>query len=167
MVWDDFGGKLALCCESVDVFLVWRPPSHLLRPDDSFSAMAGVVQTIVGYTGGKKPKPTYHSIGDHTEAILIEFDPTVVTYKQLLWCFFNSHDPTVRRRKIKAQQYKSAIYIIGEQQAFEAEEALFDQIRNHGDVDILTDIYPMTGFYKAEEYHQKYLAKERLTSKVL
>lgn len=122
----------------------------------SFTAMSGVKKTIVGYTGGKQPKPTYRSIGDHTESILIEFDPKKITYKALVKEFLKQHDPTSR----SSCQYKSAIFFNDAEQEAEIRE-LFAVASASFRRPIVTDILPLTEFYRAEEYHQKYVAKSQ------
>jgi len=114
--------------------------------------MDGVIRTRVGYAGGKKKDPTYRSIGDHSETIQIDYDPTRISYKKLLSVFWHSHNPTQRSW---SQQYKSAIfYHIEKQRKLALETQAFEeQQRNQK---IQTEIVPFTQFYLAEDYHQKY-----------
>jgi len=114
--------------------------------------MDGVIRTRVGYAGGKKKDPTYRSIGDHSETIQIDYDPTRISYRKLLSVFWHSHNPTQRSW---SQQYKSAIFYHDEKQRKLALEtqAFEEQQRNQK---IQTEIVPLTQFYLAEDYHQKY-----------
>jgi methionine-S-sulfoxide reductase len=114
--------------------------------------MDGVIRTRVGYAGGQKKNPTYHSLGDHSETIQIDYDPTRITYRELLSVFWQSHDPTSRSW---SRQYMSAIFYHNERQrelAFET-RALEEKKRNKK---IQTEILPFSNFHLAEDYHQKY-----------
>jgi len=113
------------------------------------------VHTRVGYTGGTKKNPTYRTLGDHTEAIQIQFDPTVVTYEQLLDLFWNSHDPT----RSCSTQYRSAIFYHNPIQQQAANKTLKQQLNSNK---IKTSIESMKIFYEAEEYHQQFLAKQEM-----
>jgi methionine-S-sulfoxide reductase len=114
--------------------------------------MDGVIRTRVGYSGGQQKDPTYRSIGDHSETIEIDYDPTRLSYKKLLSVFWHSHNPTQRSW---SQQYKSAIFYHNDEQRQLALEtqAFEEQQRNQK---IQTEILPFTQFYLAEDYHQKY-----------
>ena len=114
--------------------------------------MDGVIRTRVGYAGGQKKDPTYHSLGDHSETIQIDYDPTRITYRELLSVFWQSHDPTSRAW---SRQYMSAIFYHNEAQRELAYEtrALEEKKRNKK---IQTEILPLSNFYLAEDYHQKY-----------
>jgi len=114
--------------------------------------MDGVVRTRVGYAGGKKKDPTYRSIGDHSETIQIDFDPTRVSYKKLLAVFWHSHNPTQRAW---SQQYKSAIfYHNDEQRRLALETQAFEESQRNAKIQ--TEILLFSNFYLAEDYHQKY-----------
>jgi len=119
------------------------------HPDSLFGSISGVVRTKVGYTGGSKANPTYYELGDHTEAIDIEFDPTVTNYNSLLSVFFREHDATERHKR----QYMSAIYCHDQDQRMEATNALKSQPNSSA---IVTDLVDASIFYDAEDYHQKY-----------
>jgi len=114
--------------------------------------MDGVTRTRVGYAGGQKKDPTYRSIGDHSETIQIDYDPTRVSYKDLLLVFWQSHDPT---SKSWSRQYMSAIFYHNDEQRKLALEtkALEEERRNKK---IQTEIVPFSKFYLAEDYHQKW-----------
>jgi peptide-methionine (S)-S-oxide reductase len=124
------------------------------EPDDSYSKLRGVLKTTAGYTGGESEDPSYFRLGDHTEAVEIEYDPDEITYGELLRHFWSLHDPTQRR----STQYKSAIYAHGEEQLKEASESLAETERKTGRP-VLTEIRPAGKFHEAEGYHQKFLRK--------
>jgi peptide-methionine (S)-S-oxide reductase len=114
--------------------------------------MPGVVRTQVGYAGGTTQDPTYYNLGDHTETIHIEYDPTQVTYEELLNVFWNSHSPT---SKPWSRQYMSIIFYHDEEQkrlAIETRDREEAKIQGR----IYTEIVPAAEFYAAEDYHQKY-----------
>jgi len=114
--------------------------------------MPGVVRTRVGYAGGSTEDPTYRSLADHTETIQIDFDPSRISYGELLNIFWKSHDPG---HKTWSPQYKAVIFFHNEDQkrlAFESRKRAAD--REKGPV--YTEILPHTGFFLAEDYHQKY-----------
>jgi peptide-methionine (S)-S-oxide reductase len=115
------------------------------------------VSTRVGYTGGKSENPTYGTVcgGDgHTEALKVEFDPRVVSYDDLLNCFWEEHNPSGYKPKV---QYKSAIWPTSESQR-EIAIASRDAIESkYGSVH--TDIEDEQQWWDAEEYHQKYFDK--------
>jgi peptide-methionine (S)-S-oxide reductase len=120
--------------------------------------LPGVVRTRVGYTGGHKANPTYHSLGNHTESLQIDYDPRQISYEQLLELFWDNHNPT---RQAWSSQYKAALFVHNAQQA-EVAEASKAQIaqektgRFFGRT-VHTEILPAEIFYNAEDYHQKYL----------
>lgn len=124
-------------------------------PDEYFSKVPGVIRTTVGYSGGVKANPTYQDLGDHTETVEIEFDPAVITYSRLLDHFFEQHDATYKAKT----QYKSVIFTSGAEQEKEARARLAEEEAKG--FNIVTEIKPALKFYKAEEYHQKYLEKNR------
>ncbi len=124
-------------------------------PDEYFSKVPGVIRTTVGYSGGVKANPTYKDLGDHTETVEIEFDPAVITYRRLLDHFFEQHDATYKAKT----QYKSVIFTHGDEQEIEAKARLGEEEAKG--FNIVTEITPALKFYKAEEYHQKYLEKNR------
>ncbi|KAJ9575903.1 hypothetical protein L9F63_007215 [Diploptera punctata] len=119
--------------------------------DAIYGAQKGVIRTRVGYTGGKKIDPTYKDLGDHTETIEIEYDPSEVTYDELLDTFWKSHDPTAKQ----TLQYSSIIFYHDAEQKALAEKSLQEQSKKTSKP-IQTKILPITTFYDAEDYHQKY-----------
>ena len=124
-------------------------------PDDFFSQLPGVLGTIVGYAGGMKENPIYTNLGDHTETIEIEFDPSVISYKELLEHFWEERDPTASQKR----QYKSIIFYHNEGQRREA-QASRRQEEQKRSKKTATEIRTAGVFYKAEEYHQKYFQKQ-------
>jgi methionine-S-sulfoxide reductase len=126
-----------------------------------FDQVPGVVKTTAGYTGGHTKNPTYeevctHATG-HAEAVLIEFDPTKVTYKTLLTHFFKIHDPTQLNRQGPdiGDSYRTAIFTYDKQQKKLAEAAK-QAIQKKYDKTVVTEIVDATEFYPAEAYHQKF-----------
>ena len=118
--------------------------------------MPGVTATTVGYSGGTTENPNYENLGDHTETVQIEFDPSFVSYKKLLDKFWQLHDPSVKQTK----QYSSFIFTNSEDQAEEAKLSAEAYAKVSGKT-LLTKILKTEKFYRAEEYHQKYLEKAR------
>jgi peptide-methionine (S)-S-oxide reductase len=131
-----------------------------------FDKVKGVVQTTVGYTGGKTEKPTYEEVCSgqtgHAEALQVVFDPTVVTYEQLLDKFWSIHDPTTLNRQGPdfGSQYRSAIFYHSPEQqvAAAASKGRLEKARRFPRP-IVTQIVPAATFWPAEEYHQKYFKK--------
>lgn len=111
-----------------------------------------MIRTRVGYSGGTEANPTYKSLGDHTETIQIDFDPAKITYEQLLDVFWNSHDPADRSW---AKQYRNVIFYHNEEQRRSAEKTR-DRIVKQTGKKVRTDIEPVSTFYRAEDYHQKF-----------
>jgi peptide-methionine (S)-S-oxide reductase len=127
-------------------------------PDAQFGSIKGVVRTRVGYSGGEKKDPTYYHLGDHTETIQIDYDPTVISYKELLDVFWRSHDPTLQSW---SRQYMNIIFYHNEGQKRLAMETRDREAAREGAA-VQTKILPATRFYPAEPYHQKYqLRRER------
>ena len=128
----------------------------------------GIHVTAAGYQGGFTPNATYDEVCSgktgHTEAVLVAFDPKVVSYETLLKTFWESHDPTqgMRQGNDIGTQYRSAIYTTSEAQlkAAESSRDMFTgELAKNGYGGITTEIAPAGPFYFAEEYHQQYLAK--------
>ena len=128
----------------------------------------GVYSTAVGYAGGDTPNPTYEEVcsgfTNHTEAVLVAFDPKTVSYEELLKLFWESHDPTqgMRQGNDAGTQYRSAIYTYGEAQMRAAQgskESFERSLGKAGFGHITTEIRPAGEFYYAEDYHQQYLGK--------
>jgi methionine-S-sulfoxide reductase len=116
-----------------------------------------VVRTRVGYTGGNKENPTYRTLGDHTESVEVDYDPSIISYADLLKVFWHSHDPGSRSW---SRQYISAIFYHNEEQKKLAlESRKREEARTGGK--IYTEISPASRFYRAEDYHQKYYLRQR------
>jgi peptide-methionine (S)-S-oxide reductase len=133
-----------------------------------FWKLPGVYATAVGYAGGFTRNPTYEEtcsgLTGHTEAVLVAYDPTQITYEQLLKVFFEEHDPTQvdRQGNDVGTQYRSAIYWTTpdqEQQARAAAAAYETALRDAGMGAVATELAPAGDFWFAEEYHQQYLHK--------
>lgn len=136
-----------------------------------FRQVRGVVATTVGYEGGTLPNPTYRDVCSHTtghaEVVEVEYDPTRVSYEDLLAVFWEIHDPTQLNRQGPdvGDQYRSAIFFHSpEQQA--AALASKEHLERSGKYrrPIVTAITPATTFYRAEAYHQQYLEKRGLST---
>lgn len=106
----------------------------------------------MGYAGGSKRNPTYHDLGDHSETIQIDYDPTEITYKELLDVFWNNDSPTSRS---VSRQYASIIFTHDEEQERLATETKEREEAERGQR-ITTEIVRYTEFWQAEDYHQKY-----------
>ncbi len=128
----------------------------------------GVYTTAVGYAGGQTPNPTYEvgcSAGtNHTEAVLVVFDPRKTSYEAMLKLFWENHDPTqgMRQGNDVGTQYRSAIYTATPEQraaALASRDAFQARLREAGYGDITTEIAEAGPFYYAEPYHQQYLHK--------
>jgi len=133
-----------------------------------FWELPGVYTTAVGYAGGFTPNPTYEEVCSggtgHAEVVLVVFDPSVVTYDQLLRTFWENHVPTqgMRQGNDVGTQYRSAIYTFDDEQRAAAEasgERYQQELSARGFGDITTEIAPVGEFFYAEDYHQQYLAK--------
>lgn len=133
-----------------------------------FWSLNGVSETAVGYAGGATTNPSYKEVcsgtTQHAEVVYVEFDPTVISYSELLTVFWENHDPTqgMRQGNDFGTQYRSTIYTTNEAQLAEAKSscASFQTgLTAAGYKTITTEIRPLNMFHLAEEYHQKYLAK--------
>lgn len=115
-----------------------------------------MIRTRVGYAGGTRENPTYHSLGDHTETLQIEYDPERISYDNLLELFWSEHDPTSRAW---STQYKAAVFYHDEDQKRQVEEArerLVAKLNRR----VYTEVIPFNRFYEAEAYHQKYYLRQ-------
>ena len=133
-----------------------------------FWQATGVWTTAVGYQGGHTANPSYEEVCSartaHTEAVLVVFDPDVVSYEQVLKVFWEGHDPTqgMRQGNDVGTQYRSAIYTTSEAQAATAaasRDAFQQKLNEAGLGEITTEIAPAGPFFYAEPYHQQYLGK--------
>lgn len=133
----------------------------------AFAAIPGVTATAVGYEGGKLDRPTYKDVctdtTGHAEVVELDFDPEKVRYEKLLDAFFELHDPTTLDRQGPdwGAQYRSAIFFHSPQQEAQA-RAKIEQLSADGHNKprkIVTKVEPAQTFWRAEEYHQRYLEK--------
>ncbi len=134
--------------------------------EEAFRTVPGVLATTVGYSGGTRANPTYEEVctgrTGHAESVLVEYDPTRVSYERLLDIFWNEHDPTTLNRQGPdvGTQYRSVIFFHdAEQQA--AAVASKERLEHAGQYrrPIVTQIVPAETFYSAEDYHQQYFFK--------
>lgn len=134
--------------------------------EEIFGKISGVKSIMVGYTGGHKENPTYEEVCDgktgHAEAVQVEYDPTEISYEDLLKIFWTRHDPTTHNRQGPdvGEQYRSVVFFHSEEQKRIAERVKreFEASGRFGRP-IVTDITPVGTFWRAEEYHQKYFEK--------
>jgi len=135
----------------------------------AFRQVKGVISTAVGYSGGTMENPTYQDVctdtTEHAEVVQVQYDPSQVSYEQLLDVFWNIHDPTTLNRQGPdiGTQYRSAIFYHNAEQKAVA-EASKERLQKSGKFikDIVTEITPASKFNRAEEYHQQYLEKRGL-----
>ena len=123
-------------------------------PEDRFQKLPGVLETVVGYTGGTQPDPTYESIGDHTEALRVTFDPRVLSLGEIYRRFWREHQPSTPSYFDK--QYRSAIFTHGTSQLHVA-NAVRSSLKGESPFASpldLTAIEEAGDFYRAEEYHR-------------
>jgi peptide-methionine (S)-S-oxide reductase len=137
----------------------------------AFAKVEGVTSTAVGYSGGSLENPTYEDVctdrTGHAEVVEVEFDPEKVTYEELLDVFWEIHDPTTLNRQGPdvGTQYRSAIFFHTPEQeaAAAASKEKLEESGKHARP-IVTEITPAAPFYRAEEYHQRYLEKRGMAS---
>jgi peptide-methionine (S)-S-oxide reductase len=138
-----FGGGCFWCVEAV------------------FERLDGVQSVVAGYAGGPIPNPTYKQVCSgttgHAEVAQISFDPTKISYRQLVDIFWDAHDPTTLNRQgaDAGTQYRSVIFYHNEEQKQTAEQSKQEAQKNFTQP-IVTEIQPLTKFYSAENYHQDY-----------
>lgn len=135
----------------------------------AFLNVPGVASTAVGFMGGHTRNPTYKEVctdqTGHAEVVDLQFDPTVVSFKELLDVFFGCHNPTTRNRQGPdvGSQYRSAVFYHHVEQRDEALETINKLDKEHRfKASIVTEVVPATPFYRAEEYHQRYYKKNGL-----
>jgi peptide-methionine (S)-S-oxide reductase len=132
--------------------------------EEFFRAIPGVVEAISGYEGGFVARPTYEQVCSgstgHAEAVLVTFDPSRVSFDQLLAEFWRHHDPTTldRQGPDRGSQYRSAVFVHSPAQA-EAATASLQEYQARFDRPIATEVRPAATFWPAEEYHQRYTEK--------
>jgi peptide-methionine (S)-S-oxide reductase len=137
--------------------------------EQTFREIPGVLDAVSGYLGGKLKNPTYEDVctdtTGHAEVVEVTFDPSRVSYDKLLDAFWKMHNPTTLNRQgpDTGSQYRSAIFFHSPEQqkvaiaSKEKAQAMFPRL-------IVTEITPASEFYRAEEYHQQYLAKRGIKS---
>lgn len=134
-----------------------------------YDQLTGVSDVVSGYAGGHVKNPTYEQVcgkgTGHAEVVQVTFDPSVITYRDVLDVFFSIHDPTTLNRQGNdvGPQYRSAIFYHTPQQQAVAEQAIADlSAAAVYDNPIVTEVAPMDTFYPAEAYHQEYFANNPL-----
>jgi methionine-S-sulfoxide reductase len=134
--------------------------------EDLIRQQPGVLETVVGYTGGSTSAPDYEQVHSgatgHAEAVQITYDPAKTTYEALVTFFFHVHDPTTPNQQgnDRGSQYRSAIfYHTPEQKAVAEKVKARVEASGFWKRKVVTEIVPAGRFYRAEEYHQKYLVK--------
>ncbi len=137
--------------------------------EEAFRHVNGVTDAAVGYLGGTLANPTYHDVctgqTGHAEVVQLDFDPDQVSYEQILEIFWSCHNPTTLNRQGPdiGSQYRSAIFYHSPEQAAAAKTSRDKQeASGRFKRPIVTEIAPASTFYRAEEYHQQYLAKHGL-----
>ncbi len=139
--------------------------------EELFNHVKGVESTQVGYIGGDFDNPTYNDVCSgktgHAEAIQLEYDPSQVTYEELLMIFWNNHNPTTINQQGPdiGEQYRSGVFFHNPEQesiANKLKEKLQDTTIKKFGKKIVTQIVPAKKFFRAEEYHQRYLEKNNL-----
>jgi peptide-methionine (S)-S-oxide reductase len=129
-----------------------------------FQELKGVIKVESGYMGGTTPNPTYKEVCSgntgHAEVTKITFDPTIISYEELLEVLWTTHDPTTLNRQgaDAGTQYRSAIFYQNEEQKKKAEKSKAEVAPTIWDQTIVTQIVPADTFYPAEDYHQDYYA---------
>ena len=129
-----------------------------------FQQLKGVSKVSSGYAGGKRPNPSYEQVctgaTGHAEVVQVEFDPAVISYRDLLDVFFTIHDPTTLNQQgaDMGTQYRSAIFFHSPEQQRDANDAIAEAQKTWDDP-IVTEIVPLTQFYPAEEYHKDYYVR--------
>ncbi|MGA9531694.1 MAG: peptide-methionine (S)-S-oxide reductase MsrA [Anaerolineales bacterium] len=128
--------------------------------------LVGVRDVAVGYAGGSVPSPSYRLVCSgttgHAEVIQVTFDPSVISYRELLEVFFTVHNPTTPNRQGPdvGSQYRSIILVHNDAQRKTAEEVVdWVEREEFWDAPVVTEIVPLDSFYRAEEYHQRYFEK--------
>lgn len=140
-----FGGGCFWCTEAV------------------FNQLRGIKSVVSGYSGGTTENPSYEQVSSgktgHAEVVQIEYDPTVITYQDLLTVFFATHNPTTKNRQGAdvGTQYRSVIFTYNEEQKNEAEKMIADiNASNSAGAPVVTEVLPAETFYPGESYHQNY-----------
>ena len=136
------------------------------KPEENFKNKYGIIETEVGYAGGKKSEVTYEEVckgnTGHAEVVRLTFDEKIISYKKILDLFFKMHDPTQKDMQYPdiGSQYRSEIFYESDDQEREAKEIL-NKFNKELNGKIQTNISKLKNYCKAEEYHQKYIEKNR------
>ena len=136
------------------------------KPEENFKNKPGILETEVGYAGGNSDKTTYEEVctgsTGHAEVVRLTFDENIISFKKILDLFFKMHDPTQKDMQYPdvGTQYRSEIFYETEKQKQEASEVL-NEFNRKFDGKIQTNVSIIKNYCKAEEYHQKYIEKNR------
>ena len=136
--------------------------------EDIFRKVKGVNSATSGYTGGKMPSPSYQDVctdrTGHAEAVQVEYDPEQVSYDELLKVFWENHNPTTLNRQGPdvGTQYRSAVFFHDAEQEKAAKQYMKKLQDSMPEKKVVTEITPAKEFFKAEEYHQRYIEKQGL-----
>ena len=136
------------------------------KPEEQFKNIKGILATEVGYAGGYKSKVTYEEVCQgntgHAEVVKLSFDTNIISIEKILELFFKLHDPTQKDMQFPdvGTQYRSEIFYETEEQKKEAEEVLNEKNKEFNGK-IQTNISKISNYCKAEEYHQKYIEKNK------
>ena len=136
------------------------------KPEEDFKNKPGIIETEVGYAGGRKANVTYEEVctgnSDHAEVVRLTFDETIISFKKILDLFFKMHDSTQKDMQFPdvGTQYRSEIFYESKKQKAEAEETL-NEINKVLSGKVQTNITKINNYCKAEEYHQKYIEKNK------
>lgn len=128
--------------------------------------LRGVVSVAPGYAGGDVADPSYEDVSTgrtgHAEVIKIEYDPTQITYGDLLTVFFASHDPTQLNRQGNdvGTQYRSVVFYTDDEQRQQA-QAMIEELDQEDGAPVVTEVEPLKAFYPAEDYHKNYYARNQ------
>ena len=136
------------------------------KPEENFKSKPGIIDTEVGYAGGKNANVTYEEVctgrTGHAEVVRLAFDEKLISFKKILDLFFKMHDPTQKDMQLPdiGTQYRSEIFFETEEQKKEA-EMLLNEMNKRFNGKIKTNISKIKNYCKAEDYHQKYIEKNR------
>ena len=136
------------------------------KPEENFRNKSGIIETEVGYAGGQSPEVTYREVcggnTGHAEVVRLTFDEKIISFKKILDLYFKMHDPTQKDMQLPdiGKQYRSEIFYETEDQKKEAEEVLTEKNKILNGK-IKTNISKIKNYCKAEEYHQKYIDKNK------
>ncbi len=134
--------------------------------EEMFAELKGVIDAVPGYSGGNKPNPSYEDVctgtTGHAESVDVTYDPTIITYNQLLQVFFAEHDPTTPNYAApdEGTQYRSVVFYRNDDQKQQADKYIQQLTASKKyNNPIITQVVPFTNFYQAEDYHLHYFRK--------